>query len=106
MTQYNETDLVIVGAGMVGLTLAALLAGKGLRIRILESRDIDPHNALGWEQSQREKGYDPRVSALTVASQQVLTGAGGWSGIEQMRLMPYRAMEVWDGEGSGQIRVD
>jgi len=106
MTQYNETDLVIVGAGMVGLTLAALLAGKGLRIRILESRDIDPHNALGWEQSQREKGYDPRVSALTVASQQVLTVAGVWSGIEQMRLMPYRAMEVWDGEGSGQIRFD
>ena len=73
MTQYNETDLVIVGAGMVGLTLAALLAESGLRIRILESRDFDPQSALEGEQSQREMGYDPRVSALTVASQQVLT---------------------------------
>ncbi|SEQ93403.1 2-octaprenylphenol hydroxylase [Amphritea atlantica] len=106
MTHNNETDLVIVGAGMVGLTLAALLADSGLRIRILESREIDPVSALAWEQSQRANGYDPRVSALTVASQQVLTVAGAWQQIEQMRLMPYRAMDVWDGEGSGAIRFD
>ncbi|WP_299197314.1 UbiH/UbiF/VisC/COQ6 family ubiquinone biosynthesis hydroxylase [uncultured Amphritea sp.] len=106
MTQHNETDLVIVGAGMVGLTLAALLAGSGLRIRVLESREIDPANAREWEQSQRENGYDPRVSALTVASQQVLTVAGVWSQITEMRAMPYRAMDVWDGEGTGKIRFD
>ncbi|WP_428036667.1 UbiH/UbiF/VisC/COQ6 family ubiquinone biosynthesis hydroxylase [Amphritea sp.] len=106
MTQHNETDLVIVGAGMVGLTLAALLADSGLRIRVLESREIDAANALEWERSQRESGYDPRVSALTVASQQVLTVAGVWSQITAMRAMPYRAMDVWDGEGSGKIRFD
>ncbi len=106
MSQHNETDLVIVGAGMVGLTLAALLADSGLRIRVLESRDIDPENIQSWERSQREIGYDPRVSALTVASQQVLTVAGVWSEITRMRAMPYRAMDVWDGEGSGNIRFD
>lgn len=106
MSQQIETDLVIVGAGMVGLTLAALLADSGLNIRILESRDIDPQQALAWELSQRATGYDSRVSALTVASQQVLTVAGVWDQIQQMRLMPYRAMDVWDGEGTGQIRFD
>ncbi|WP_417226991.1 UbiH/UbiF/VisC/COQ6 family ubiquinone biosynthesis hydroxylase [Amphritea sp.] len=106
MTQDNMTDLVIVGAGMVGLTLAALLADSGLRIRVLEHRDIDAEQALTWEQSQREQGYDPRVSALTVASQQVLSVAGVWPQIEQMRLMPYRAMDVWDGEGTGHIHFD
>ncbi|MBU2967157.1 UbiH/UbiF/VisC/COQ6 family ubiquinone biosynthesis hydroxylase [Amphritea sp. 2_MG-2023] len=106
MTQDNTTDLVIVGAGMVGLTLAALLAESGLSIRILESREVDAAQALTWEQSQRAQGYDPRVSALTIASQQVLTVAGVWPQIEQMRLMPYRAMDVWDGEGTGAIRFD
>ena len=106
MTQPSEADLVIVGAGMVGLTLAALLADSGLKIRVLESREIEPQQALAWELSQRATGYDPRVSALTVASQQVLSVAGVWEQIQQMRLMPYRAMDVWDGEGTGQIRFD
>ncbi|MDO6565187.1 UbiH/UbiF/VisC/COQ6 family ubiquinone biosynthesis hydroxylase [Amphritea sp. 1_MG-2023] len=106
MGQDKMTDLVIVGAGMVGLTLAALLADSGLSIRIIETREFDADHALSWEQAQREQGYDSRVSALTVASQQVLTVAGVWSQMEQMRLMPYRAMDVWDGEGTGHIRFD
>lgn len=106
MSQPIETDLVIVGAGMVGLTLAALLADSDLKIRVLESRNTDPSQALARELSQREGGYDARVSALTVSSQQVLRVAGVWDQIQQMRLMPYRAMDVWDGEGTGQIRFD
>lgn len=106
MTQDNSFDLVIVGAGMVGLTLASLLVDSGLRIGILENREIDATQALAWEQSERQRGYDVRVSALTVASQQVLTVAGAWPRIEQMRLMPYRAMKVWDGEGTGHIGFD
>ena len=105
MTQAT-TDLVIVGAGMVGLTLAALLAESGLKIEILESREIDPATAPDWEAGQRLKGYDPRVSALTVASQQVLSVAGAWPLMQQMRITPYRDMDVWDGEGTGHIHFD
>jgi choline dehydrogenase-like flavoprotein len=41
-----EADLVIIGGGMAGITLARELAGGPLRIAILESggRDIDPDN--------------------------------------------------------------
>ncbi|GGK84147.1 UbiH/UbiF/VisC/COQ6 family ubiquinone biosynthesis hydroxylase [Amphritea balenae] len=106
MTEQTQADLVIVGAGMVGLTLAALLADTDLQIHILESRDLDPSDALQWEAGIRASGYDPRVSALTIASQQVLSVAGAWQYIEQMRLMPYRQMDVWDGEGTGQIKFD
>lgn len=100
----TEADLVIVGAGMVGMTLACLLAPSGLSIKVLESRSLDLSRVGEVESAQREVGFDPRVSALTAASQQVLTVAGAWSFMQQMRLSPYKAMDVWDGEGTGNIQ--
>lgn len=102
----TEADLVIVGAGMVGMTLACLLAPSGLNIKVLESRPLDLNGVAEAELAQREAGFDPRVSALTAASQQVLTVAGAWSFMQQMRLSPYKSMNVWDGEGTGNIQFN
>lgn len=99
-----HADLVIVGAGMVGLTLAALVAPSGLKIKVLESRDVDLKGISDWEGSARQQGYDPRVSALTIASQQALSVAGAWSRIQDKRVTPYTGMDVWDGEGTGNIQ--
>lgn len=103
-TNLTEADLVIVGAGMVGMTLACLLAPSGLSIKVLESRPLDLSRVGEAESAQRKVGFDPRVSALTAASQQVLTVAGAWSFMQQMRVSPYKAMDVWDGEGTGNIQ--
>lgn len=99
-----HADLVIVGAGMVGLTLAALVAPTGLRIKVLESRDVDLKGISDWEAGARQQGFDPRVSALTIASQQVLSVAGAWSRMQAKRVSPYTGMDVWDGEGTGNIQ--
>lgn len=99
-----HADLVIVGAGMVGLTLAALVAPSGLKIKVLESRDVDLKGISDWEGSARQQGFDPRVSALTIASQQALSVAGAWSRMQDKRVTPYTGMDVWDGEGTGNIQ--
>lgn len=95
------TDIIIVGAGMVGVTLAAALAPSGMKILLLEQRPGELEDFSNWVAQQQ--GFDPRVSALTCASQQILTAVGAWQHIEQQRISPYTQMDVWDGEGSGHI---
>ncbi len=92
-----QADLIIVGAGMVGSTLALALEGSGLKIVVLDASplevaDFDP---LG--------GFEPRVSALSAASQRILQRVGAWPGIVARRASPYTDMHVWDGSGTGQI---
>jgi 2-octaprenylphenol hydroxylase len=99
----QSADIIIVGGGMVGLTAALALAASGLKIVLLESHDIDPGRMSADVIAQQQRGYDPRVSALTCASQQLLSHVGAWPLMQQCRVNPYTDMDVWDGEGSGHI---
>ncbi len=98
-----SVDLVIVGGGMVGVALACALAPAGLRIRILESRAETPDSLIEALPALSAAGYDARVSALTCASQQLLTHVGAWPYMSAERVSPYTDMEVWDGRGRGHI---
>lgn len=89
------SDIVIVGAGMVGSLLAALLRDSGLRIELLERATVAA--------PQQDDAFEPRVSALTRASENLLRHAGAWETMAAVRLCPYQAMKVWDGDGSGRI---
>lgn len=104
MTQSNRADVVISGAGMVGAALACALAPSGLRIRLLEQR---PGSLQQWltEADARllPDRFDPRVSALNLASVQLLESLSAWAGVKARRAAAYTDMEVWDGEGSGSI---
>jgi 2-octaprenylphenol hydroxylase len=99
----ERVDLTIVGGGMVGVALACALAPSGLSIRILERRDEAPQCLLDALSTLAEHGYDPRVSALTCASQQFLTHLGAWPHVLAARACAYTDMTVWDGRGRGEI---
>ncbi|HEY5718081.1 MAG TPA: UbiH/UbiF/VisC/COQ6 family ubiquinone biosynthesis hydroxylase [Motiliproteus sp.] len=103
-TEVGRCDIAIVGAGMVGLTLAAALADSELSIKVIDSRALDDqYTALAGEADAR---FDPRVSALTPASENILRRVGVWPAMAALRVSPYRAMQVWDGEGTAAIRFD
>lgn len=91
-------DLIIVGGGMVGAALACALAGTSLRIALLEAREETTRPELP---GARE--FDPRVSALTLATRNLLHNIGAWPFIVQQRHSPFQCMRVWDAEGSGRI---
>ena len=92
-----QADLIIVGAGMVGSTLALALQDAGLKIKLIDAGplDVQPFSATD--------PFEPRVSALSAASQRILERVGAWPGIVERRASPYRDMHVWDGSGTGQI---
>lgn len=94
----NHYDVIIVGAGMVGATLACRLAGSGMQVAIVDASQP----AMSWA----EEGYDIRVSAITRASQQIFAAEGIWPYMLQERVTPYRDMHVWDAGGSGAIHFD
>lgn len=95
-----KSDIIIVGAGMVGAALACKLAqdNPALHITLLE--------AQAFQSSCTPTTFDPRVVALTAASQQLLDDIGIWPTILGHRLCAYTGMDVWDGEGTGHIHFD
>ncbi|MCW8195422.1 UbiH/UbiF/VisC/COQ6 family ubiquinone biosynthesis hydroxylase [Proteobacteria bacterium 005FR1] len=98
----KQYDILIVGASLVGASLACAVAGDpscaGLRIGIVEPEQA-PQRFSGED-------FDPRVVALTRQSQRFLENLGVWSAITRQRLCPYTHMFVWDGEGTASIEFN
>ncbi len=92
-----RADLLIVGAGMVGSALALALQHSGLEILLLDG------SPLSIKPFDEQAAFEPRVSALSMASQRILERVGAWPGIAQRRVSAYSDMRVWDGSGTGQI---
>ena len=57
-----DFDLLIVGAGMVGSSLALALQNSGLRIALVEAQDLLEHH---------QPGFDDRGIALSYGSQRI-----------------------------------
>ena len=98
---HRDEHLVIVGAGLVGATLAAILSqsshAQNLQITLID------RNSAPTLPTKEPYEYDPRVVALTVASQQVLENLGLWQSIEALGICHYQHMQVWDNDGTGAI---
>ncbi|WP_276316563.1 UbiH/UbiF/VisC/COQ6 family ubiquinone biosynthesis hydroxylase [Halomonas flagellata] len=96
--EREAAEVVIVGGGMVGATLACLLGNAGVAVALLDAREA-PLDAgrVGHGRPGR------RVSALTPVSQRLLEGLDAWDWIRGRRASPYRFMQVWDAEGSGEV---
>lgn len=88
-------DLVIAGAGAVGLTAAALLArdAHGARFNI---RVLDPGERPRFDEAQ---DVDVRVSAVSAGSSRLLHSVGAWERVLEVRAGTFREMRVWDANG-------
>lgn len=71
--QAASTDVLIVGGGLTGLTLALVLSRAGLDVTVLDAAD---------PASQRGAAFDGRVTSLAYGSCSMLRQLGVWSGIE------------------------
>lgn len=91
---HPDYDILIIGGGLVGACLAGLLAADprlaSLRIGMVEAR---PPSQPPSEE------IDIRVSAISRASQAILTRAGAWQQLKSKHISPYADMVVWDAAG-------
>lgn len=84
-------DLIIVGGGLAGVSLAVALRDSRLRIALVEARA--PHRPDGW---------DARIYAISPANIEFLESIGAWRHLDAGRIAPIRAMEV-HGDGAGRL---
>lgn len=91
-------DIAIVGAGMVGTTLAVALHQAGFDVALIEAG-----HAIQYDPAA---DYDLRVSALSAASQRLFERLQIWPAIAAGRISPYREMHVWDSGGHGMLHFD
>jgi len=92
----NDYDLLVVGGGLVGASLARALAGTGLRLAVLEAVAADaPH----------PPGYDDRVIALAWGSRVILEALGCWSTLA-LDAEPIERIHISDRGHFGCARLD
>src|SRR5579862_9536552 len=92
-------DIIIVGGGITGLSLACALAQQtSLSIAVLEANA----KPMIWSSDH----YHHRVSAVTLASQRIFQSLGVWDFIKEQRISPFTQIHVWDNEAQGEIRFD
>ena len=91
-------DVAIIGAGMVGATLASLLSRCGFTVALVEAREPQPFDD--------GEDFGLRVSAISPGSAAILEQAGVWKQLSKQRVRPYRRMQVEDGVESEPILFD
>ncbi|MCG8671385.1 MAG: FAD-dependent monooxygenase [Pseudomonadales bacterium] len=92
----QQFDIVVIGGGMAGLAFTAALADSAVSILVVDR--LSQPAPSEWPES-----FDPRVSALSLASENLLKHVGAWPLMASQRVSPYQKMHVWDGEGTGQV---
>jgi 2-polyprenylphenol 6-hydroxylase len=100
----RDFDVVIVGAGAIGTTMAAVLLARKQtspgRLAIVAERIPSAERAPAAESAPGDWGL--RVFALSRASQRLLQLCGIWQRLPPQRVFAYDRMCVWDAGGNPQ----
>lgn len=96
MNEPTRYDMIIVGGGMVGASLAISLANRGLRLALIEAY------ALGVES---QPSYDDRGIALAYGTRRIFEAIGVWPSLDKV-AEPIRDIHVSDRGHFGQTRLN
>ena len=98
MTAKNPTtdyDILIVGGGLVGASLAAALAPLSLKIAMVEAAPFG---------SRGQTSFDDRATALSEGSRRIFQGMGVWAGMAA-EAAPIRRIHVSERGRLGATRL-
>ncbi len=87
-----DVDVVIVGGGLVGTTLAAALGRAGLTVAVVERAD---------PAALADAGFDGRVSAIALGSANLLRTVGVLGRVTEAE--PIRDIRISDGDARGRV---
>src|SRR3977135_978908 len=98
----RDYDVAVLGAGLVGLSLAASLARAGMRVAIVDRSNVDGSNVNLASHSSTDEDWDARVYAISPGSVAFLSGIGAWQRLRADRLSPIESMDV-RGDAGGRL---
>ena len=93
-----NVDVVVVGAGMVGLTLANLVAQQGKSIAVIDRNKIASF--------KNDQPYEARVTAVSPGSQAIFEHVHAWQRMQTKRVSAFTDMHVWDEAGDSNIHFN
>lgn len=96
MSQQIQTDVVIVGAGLVGLTAAIALAKQHKKVVLIDSQALSKAEFSGWDQ---------RIYALTESSVIWLKSLGIWDEVDAKRVNSIQAMQLWGPDSEQALKL-
>ncbi len=91
-----ETEVLIVGGGLVGSTLATAFGQAGIDVIVIDTQD--PKAGL-------DAGFDGRASAIALATQRALDGLGIWPALAA-EAAPIRDIRVSEGNSLFFLHYD
>ncbi len=94
-------DICIVGGGLAGLSLAALLSESGLSIAVVEPTPL-PLNPV----RPAKDDYALRISAINLASMRLFEHLGIKPALLDSRASGYQKMQIWDANSDAFIQFD
>jgi 2-polyprenylphenol 6-hydroxylase len=86
MTRRIGTDVIVVGAGLVGLAAAIAFAKQAKKVALVDVKPINTEKTLDW---------DARIYALSPVTETWLHALGVWSGVDASRVNAIDAMHLW-----------
>ncbi|MEX2648791.1 MAG: UbiH/UbiF/VisC/COQ6 family ubiquinone biosynthesis hydroxylase [Alphaproteobacteria bacterium] len=96
VTIPRETEIAIVGGGLVGLSLACALGQAGFEVVVLDAQPAE---------TRLDATFDGRASALAAASARMLEGLGLWAELVEY-AQPLLEIRVSDGSSSLHLHYD
>lgn len=86
-------DIAIIGAGLVGASLAAALAPSGLNVALVEPR----------APATLSEAWDSRIYAVSPGSAAFLASVGAWQGVDAQRVTRVETMRIFGDEPSARL---
>jgi 2-octaprenyl-6-methoxyphenol hydroxylase len=95
--QQTDYDLIIVGGGMVGLSLAVALGEQNLKIAVIEAVAPD---------AETQPSFDARTIAMAYGTQRIFQTMGVWNKLEQYGVTAIKKIHVSDRGHLGSVWLD
>ena len=99
MKTPNQYDVVIIGGGLVGASLAAALKNSGLALALVEAGSAPAIE----DDSGSTENWDSRIYAISPGSRTFLEQSGAWQRLDPRRVAPVEEMRVF-GDSDAELK--
>jgi 2-polyprenylphenol 6-hydroxylase len=90
MTKAIDADIIVVGAGLVGLSAAIAFAKQHKKVVLIDAKKPEIEKTQDW---------DARIYALTPGTEDWLKALDVWQHVDSSRVNSIHAMHLWDESG-------